>query len=166
MHSTATVWGKFSAQQQDETAVEHLVLAGKALEKIGGTVLVEPMSGVPAYPLRTAADVFTALERAEAQGLRNGKLLADFYHLGVNGDDVDALVAGHAADFGHIQIADAPGRGAPGSGELPLERWVMNSLTGGYSGWVSLEYKADTKHTGDDPFAWLDQQSGWTGGGS
>ena len=94
-------------------------LAADKIAEIGGTVLLEPVSGAPAYPLKTAADVLSVIEKVGADNL---ELLADFYHLAVNGDDVAAVIANHAADFGHIQIADDPGRGQPGSGKLPLER--------------------------------------------
>jgi hydroxypyruvate isomerase len=39
---------------QDDLAVENLAVAGRAAGRIGGTVLVEPVSGAPRYPLRTA----------------------------------------------------------------------------------------------------------------
>ncbi|GAP60294.1 putative hydroxypyruvate isomerase [Arthrobacter sp. Hiyo1] len=68
----------------------------------------------------------------EESGATNVKLLADFYHLAVNGDDVAAVIENHAKDFGHIQIADNPGRGAPGTGELPLGEWIARSRELGY----------------------------------
>jgi hydroxypyruvate isomerase len=64
---------------------------------------------------------------------------------------VDTVIEDHAADFGHIQIADAPGRGEPGTGDLPLGGWVQRSRDLGYEGHVGLEYKT----TAADPFAWL-----------
>ncbi|MEX5271418.1 hydroxypyruvate isomerase family protein [Kocuria sabuli] len=136
---------------QDELAVENLVRAGRAVAGLGGTVLLEPVSGAPAYPLRTAQDALDVIATVRAAGTENVRLLADFYHLAVNGDDVDAVVEAHAAEFGHIQIADAPGRNEPGTGELPLQRWIARSRELGYPGLVGLEYKASQQ----DPFAWL-----------
>ncbi len=137
---------------QDERARENLALAADAIAAIGGTVLLEPVSGTEAYPLKTAKD---ALDVIAAVGKPNIKLLADFYHLAVNGDDVDAVIAAHAAHFGHIQIADAPGRGEPGSGDLPLARWIDDARAGGYDGPIGLEYKT----TAQNPFAWLSDQA-------
>ena len=82
------------------------------------------------------------IARTEAAGVDNVKLLADFYHLAVNGDDVAAVIENHAKDFGHIQIADNPGRGAPGTGTLPLDQWIARSRELGYTGPIGLEYKA------------------------
>lgn len=137
---------------QDALAVENLAIAAEAVSRIGGIVLLEPVSGSPAYPLKTAADALAVIDRVRAgHGLDNIRLLADFYHLAVNDDDVDAVIAEHAAEFGHVQIADAPGRGEPGTGDLPIARWIEDARAGGYDGYVGLEYKA----TGPDPFAWV-----------
>ncbi|MGN6203296.1 hydroxypyruvate isomerase family protein [Humibacter sp.] len=138
--------------EQDALAVENLAIAAEAVARIGGIVLLEPVSGTPSYPLKTAADAVAVIERVRAEhGVDNIRLLADFYHLAVNGDDVDAVIAAHGAGFGHIQIADAPGRGEPGTGELPLSRWIDDARACGYDGYIGLEYKA----TQPDPFAWV-----------
>jgi hydroxypyruvate isomerase len=137
-----------SAEAADELGAANLRLAADRIAQIGGTVLLEPVSGAPAYPLTTAADALAVIDRV---GAGNLELLADFYHLAVNGDDVAAVIAGHAADFGHVQIADDPGRGQPGSGTLPLGEWLDAARAGGYDGYVGLEYKDSST----DPFAWL-----------
>lgn len=137
---------------QAECAVENLAAAADAVSHFGGTVLLEPLSGLPAYPLRTAAECFPVLDRVRGTGRQNIALLADFYHLAVNGEDVPALIAGHAASFGHIQLADAPGRGAPGTGNLPLAEWTASALASGYSGFISLEYLSPST----EAFAWLE----------
>jgi hydroxypyruvate isomerase len=140
-----------SAEAQDELGVQNLVRAGQAVQGIGGTVLLEPVSGAPAYPLKTARDALDVIARVRQNGADNVKLLADFYHLAVNGDDLAAVIENHTAEFGHIQIADAPGRNEPGTGELPLQQWIGRSRELGYSGYVGLEYKASQ----EDPFAWI-----------
>ncbi len=141
-----------TAEEHDELGVENLALAAAMIEPILGTVLLEAVSGAPRYPLLTAADVLAIIDRVEStSGQTNVKLLADFYHLAVNGDDVAAVIAAHAADFGHIQIADAPGRGEPGTGARPVAEWISASRALGYTGPVGLEYKTNAA----DPFAWL-----------
>ncbi|WP_341976772.1 TIM barrel protein [Microbacterium sp. LWO13-1.2] len=128
---------------QDAVAVENLAAAAAAIAPIGGTVLVEPVSGADRYPLRTAAQALDVIDHVRTStGARNLALLADFYHLAVNGDDVAAVIEEHAPSFGHIQIADNPGRGAPGTGTLPIDAWIARSQELGYSGYIGLEYKA------------------------
>ncbi len=116
-----------TADEADALGAENLVRAAQAVSAIGGTVLLEPVSGADAYPLKTAADVLSVIDRVKAAGADNIALLADFYHLSVNGDDVDTVIRDHAPEFGHVQIADAPGRGQPGSGELPIQQWIRDA---------------------------------------
>lgn len=144
-----------TAEAQDALAIENLLAATDGVAGIGGTVLLEPVSGAPDYPLLRAADALKVISEVRRQGGHNISLLADFYHLAVNGDDVAAVIEQHATEFGHIQIADAPGRGAPGTGELPLKDWINRSRQLGYQGPIGLEYKADA----DSAFDWIDQNT-------
>jgi hydroxypyruvate isomerase len=128
--------------EQDELAAINLGLAGRAAARIGGTVLLEPVSGAPRYPLRTAADAIAVMDRVASQsGVHNIGFLCDLYHLAVNGDDLDKVIAQYGDRVAHVQIADAPGRGEPGTGELNLVRYLDDLAARGYSGWVGLEYK-------------------------
>src|SRR4029453_4013492 len=108
-------------EEQDDLAAENLVLAAKAAQRIGGTVLVEPVSGAARYPLLTAADALQMVDRASVDGGDNVRLLFAVYHLAVNGDDVDAAIDASAGRIGHVQIADAPGRNEPGTGTLDID---------------------------------------------
>ncbi|WP_112238371.1 hydroxypyruvate isomerase family protein [Kribbella monticola] len=146
-----------SATEQDELAVENLGLAARAAARVDAQVLIEPVSGADRYPLRTAADVLTVIDRVQAAyGVQNVGLLADLYHLAVNGDDVDRVIAQYADRIAHVQIADAPGRNEPGTGTLPLDSQLAALAAGGYGGWVSLEYKPAT--TTVDSFGWLPRE--------
>lgn len=141
-------------QEQDKVATENLVKAAAAAATIGGTVLIEPVSGAAKYPLLTAADALAVIDRAQQAGAGdNIGLLADLFHMAVNGDDVDAAIANDIARIAHVQIADAPGRGEPGTGDLPLQAQMSALQEGGYDGYVGLEYKP-TKATADT-FGWL-----------
>ncbi|GAA0484617.1 hydroxypyruvate isomerase [Paractinoplanes deccanensis] len=126
---------------QEETAVANLAFAAAAIDRIGGTVLVEAVSGPHPYPLRTAADVVSVLDRVRAErGSGNLAFLADLYHLTVNGDDVAKVLEEHAERIGHVQIADAPGRHEPGTGDIGLDGHLSRLDQAGYQGWVGLEY--------------------------
>lgn len=103
-----------SPEQQDELAAENLAAAAGAAARVGAVVLVEPVSGAPRYPLLRAVDVIAVLDRVQrASSVDNLRLLADLYHLSVNGDDLDSVVAQHSGRVGHVQVADAPGRHEP-----------------------------------------------------
>ena len=139
---------------QDDLAAENLALAGRAAARVGGTVLVEPVSGAPRYPLRTAADAVAVIDRvADRTGVANLGLLCDLYHLAVNGDDLDQVIAAYGHRVAHVQIADAPGRHEPGTGSLDLDRHLADLAAAGYRGWVGLEYRPAGASA--DSFDWL-----------
>lgn len=138
------------AVEQDELALQNLRVAAKAVAAIDGTVLVEPVSGSPRYPLLTAAD---ALGVIDSVGEPNLGLLADLYHLHVNGDDVRAVLEGSFERISHVQIADAPGRHEPGTGSMDITGHLARLIAQGYTGYVGLEYKPSGASA--DSFEWL-----------
>lgn len=143
-----------TVEGQDVLGAENLGLAARAAQRIGGTVLVEPVSGAPRYPLRTAADALQIIDRASAESdVDNIRLLLDVYHLAANGDDVNAAIDRSAGRFGHVQIADDPGRHEPGTGKLPIDSYVDRITATGYDGWFGLEYKPSGSSA--DSFDWL-----------
>ena len=151
-----------TAEEQDDFAVQNLTLAAGAAHRIGGTVLVEPVSGAPRYPLHTAAEALKVVDRVSAEDVDNVRLLFDVYHLAVNGDDVDAAVDASAGRIGHVQIADAPGRNEPGTGTLDIDYYLSRLAATGYNGWVGLEYKPSGRSA--DSFSWLPLERRSAGG--
>jgi hydroxypyruvate isomerase len=142
------------AGEQDDAALANLSLAAGAAARAGGVVLVEPVSGVPGYPLKTAGDAVAVLDRVErATGATNLRLLLDLYHLAVNGEDVVKAIDCYGARAGHVQIADAPGRHQPGTGTLDLAGYLRRLDRTGYDGWVGLEYHPTGASA--DSFGWL-----------
>ncbi|MFF7199746.1 TIM barrel protein [Streptomyces sp. NPDC008141] len=144
-------------QIQDTLALENLVLAARAADRIGAILLVETLNKPesPLYPLVSAPAAIEVIDRVNAAtGLGNAKFLLDIYHLSMNGEDVSQVIAAYADKTGHVQIADNPGRGAPGTGSLPLEQLLDELTKAGYEGWVGLEYKAGDRPSAES-FDWL-----------
>jgi hydroxypyruvate isomerase len=139
--------------QQDELAVANIATAAAVAARIGAAVFVEPLSGPGPYPLRLAADAAAVVGRARAAGAENAGILFDLYHLAVNGDDIDRAIAAHADRIAHVQIADSPGRGEPGSGRLDLDGYLSRLEQAGYDGWVALEYRPTVSTP--DSLGWL-----------
>jgi hydroxypyruvate isomerase len=135
---------------QDELALSNLDFAAGAAEKIGAGLVIEPLSGAERYPLLTAADAIALIDKL---GRDNVTLLADLYHLGVNGEDLDTVIAEYTPRIGHVQIADVPGRGEPGSGSQDIEGYLEKLQAAGYDGHVGIEYKATGASA--DSFGWL-----------
>ncbi|MFD3523300.1 TIM barrel protein [Streptomyces sp. NPDC058653] len=145
---------------QDELALENLVLAARAADRIGAVLLIEALNRPesPRYPLVSAESSVDVVDRVNAAtGLGNAAFLLDVYHLSMNGLDAEALAAvidTYAEKTGHVQIADNPGRGAPGTGTLPLQDLLDRLRKAGYEGWVGLEYKPGDRPSAES-FAWL-----------
>jgi hydroxypyruvate isomerase len=52
-----------------------------------------------------------------------------------------------------VQIADAPGRHEPGTGDIDIDGQLAALADAGYSGWVGLEYKP--RGSSADSLDWL-----------
>ncbi|MGA4838831.1 TIM barrel protein [Streptomyces sp. G45] len=142
---------------QDELALENLQLAARAADRIGAVLLVEALNAIesPKYPVVSAARAVEIVDRVNAAtGLGNAKFLMDLYHLAMNGEDLPQVIAAYADRTGHVQIADSPGRGAPGTGSLPLEDLLDQLHKAGYEGWTGLEYKPGDRPS-HESFGWL-----------
>jgi hydroxypyruvate isomerase len=99
-------------------------------------------------PAETAALVGGWAARADGEVA----LLADVYHLTGSGADPEAFVAEHAALIGHVQLADFPGRGRPGTGGIAIGRILAALDDAGYSGMIGLEYLPDGALPAPDAF--------------
>ncbi|KIF71061.1 hydroxypyruvate isomerase [Streptomyces sp. AcH 505] len=142
---------------QDALALENLVLAARAADRVGATLLVEALNKPesPRYPLVSAPSAVEVVDKVNAAtGLGNASFLLDLYHLSMNGEDLAEVVDRYAGKAGHVQIADNPGRGAPGTGALPLQELLDRLRDAGYRGWVGLEYKPGDRPSAES-FGWL-----------
>ncbi|MFF4121367.1 TIM barrel protein [Streptomyces sp. NPDC001714] len=143
--------------EQDALALENLVSAAEAADRNGAVLLIEALNEPesPRYPLVSAPAAVAVVDKVnETSGLGNARFLMDLYHLSMNGEDLPSVIERYAAKTGHVQIADNPGRGAPGTGSLPLADLLDQLRKAGYDGWVGLEYKAGAS-PGAEAFGWL-----------
>ena len=99
-----------------------------------------------------------SIDRVAAEtAVDNLGFLADLYHLAATATTSTGPSPRYADRVGHVQIADAPGRDEPGTGELDLASHLDGSPTAGYDGWVGLEYKPSGASA--DSFGWLPRAS-------
>jgi hydroxypyruvate isomerase/Mn2+/Fe2+ NRAMP family transporter len=132
--------GEWSQESEGfETAVRNLVRISPIIGEADGLIVLEPLSGFPDAALKTFAEARELVLAARAEGAENVAILFDLYHAAVNVDEVLQVPARDADLIGHVQIADAPGRGWPGTGTLPLGRWLGSIRSAGYTGRVGLE---------------------------
>ena len=142
--------------QQRELATENLVFAASAAERVGATVVIEALNSFesPRYPITSSQKALDLVDYLKVvHGVPNVAFLADLYHLARMGEPVDRLVELRSDRFGHVQIADPPGRGQPGTGELDWDAVLGGLAASGYAGHVGLEYKPVGPSA--DSFDWL-----------
>ncbi|GAA5196127.1 TIM barrel protein [Rugosimonospora acidiphila] len=149
-----------SPERQDEVAVENLSFAAEAVAPIGGSVLLEPLASGEngAYPLTGPDQILAVIDRVrDASGAGNVRLLADFYHLTRNGFDWRKIVDEYLPYVGHVQIADAPGRHQPGTGEIDYAALFAALEENAYEGCVGLEYRPEGST--EESLSWLPRES-------
>lgn len=106
----------------------------------GRTLVVELLNphDTPRYlvtSLEAATDLISPLAD---EGLR---LQLDTYHAARIGLDPSAVAPDLAPLVGHVQVADAPGRGEPGSGTIDWPAFFAALADARYEGAVGLEYR-------------------------
>lgn len=108
------------------------------------TIVLEPINtriDIPGYFYDTSAAVLAVIDRVDRPSV---KLLYDIYHLQIMEGDLARTIERLLPRIGHVQIADNPGRGEPGTGEINFP-WLLSRLDAlGYDGWVGCEYKPAT----------------------
>ena len=127
------------------TLVDNLKYAAAALQQEGLKLLVEPINSydIPGFYLNHTA---LALSVMDEVGSDNLFLQYDIYHAQRMEGELAATVQKQLARIAHIQLADNPGRGEPGTGEINYAFLFAHLDRLGYSGWIGCEYKprADT----------------------
>lgn len=122
------------------TLVANARYAAEAFHSIGVTTTLEAINtfDMPGFLISNIAQMQEILEAADHPTL---KMQFDCYHLARMGEDVVSSLLENVSQIGHIQFADAPGRGAPGTGKLPLQGIfeVIEMLP--YTGWTGAEYR-------------------------
>jgi len=77
---------------------------------------------------------------ARGVGAENFGILYDIYHSLVEGEDPATELANAAGLVDYVQLADAPGRGEPGSGSVDWAAQLAVLRASGYDGPIGLEY--------------------------
>ncbi|MHB1469009.1 MAG: TIM barrel protein [Solirubrobacteraceae bacterium] len=105
----------------------------------GMRILLEPINAIenPGYLAPTPAAAAALIEAVGSEAIG---MLLDVYHVACSGDDPIAAIERHAEVIAHVQLADWPGRGQPGSGSLDVPGILEALEAAGYEGAVGLEY--------------------------
>ncbi|VTU22880.1 hydroxypyruvate isomerase [Variovorax sp. PBL-E5] len=129
-----------TAADARKVVVDNLRFAAKELQAAGIRLLIEPVNSfdIPGFYL-TRTD--QALSLIDEVGSTNLLLQYDIYHAQRMEGELGATLSKNIARIGHIQLADNPGRGEPGTGEINYP-WLFRHIDSiGYAGWIGCEYK-------------------------
>jgi hydroxypyruvate isomerase len=132
----------------DGIGLRRLVRIADQLAPYEVTVLAETLNSVdsPAFPLVDIEHTAELVAKAnELSAAANIGLLLDVYHLATMGADPVAAIRTHADLVKHVQLADAPGRGRPGTGDIDFAAIETVLTEVGYDGFVGLEYHPESK---------------------
>ena len=140
-------------QEQLALAGENVAFAADAAREAGITVMVEAVNTLEngPYLLYTTGQ---AVEFVESVGRENVKIQHDFYHMQRMEGNLVATLQENIDTIGHVQVADSPGRGEPGTGEIHYPFVLAELERLGYEGYVGLEYNPTTRTT-EESFGWL-----------
>ena len=122
------------------TLVDNLRFAATQLRVAGLRLLIEPINtfDIPGFYLSGTQQAATLIAEVAADNLF---IQYDIYHMQRMEGELAVTLQKHLALIRHIQLADNPGRGEPGSGEINygfLFGWLERI---GYDGWIGCEYK-------------------------
>jgi hydroxypyruvate isomerase len=141
---------------QLELALDNVRFAADAARAQGAEVLIEAVNTYENGPYllsrtQSASDFARSVRRD------NVRLQYDAYHMQRMEGDLTATIERHLGEIAHVQIADSPGRGRPGTGEINFDFVLRRLAELGYDGHVGLEYKAPAGDT-EGSLEWLPRE--------
>lgn len=134
------------AEIQEKTAAENIEFAiEKIAQPLGAKILIEQCNALdnPNYRLPLPEDAARIVEKFP----QDLGIVFDTYHCAKAGFIPAEIYSRYSANIAHIQLADSPGRGEPGTGAIDFQPLFTEIKKSGYKGYISLEYKpvGDTK---------------------
>lgn len=135
-----------------KTFVSNLRYAADETAKAGIPLVMEPINSVdfPGYYFPSCGPAVALVEEV---GSPNFSLQCDLYHVAMMGDDPAKMLDTCWNILGHVQFADVPGRGEPGTGKLDYKALFAQLDQRGYAGWTAAEYRP-SRNT-EDTLGWM-----------
>lgn len=127
-------------EQALATLVQNLRTSCEAFAPLGIKVVCEAINALdmPGFLINTPEHLDELLRAVNHANLQ---AQFDLYHMARQGlslvDGIELL----AGRIGHVQFADCPGRGAPGTGEVDFLAAIEALQACAYSGWLAAEYR-------------------------
>lgn len=130
-----------SRAAQHAAIVKALKDAAKMLDGTGVVIALEPLNDRVDHPGYFLTSTEEGLDIIDEVGRPEIRLMYDIYHSAVMGEEIAQVLDGRLDRVVHVHLADAPGRGEPGSGAMDWADRLEWLEAQGYDGYVGLEYK-------------------------
>lgn len=140
-------WGEYR-----QTLLDNLRFAADRFAEMGIATVFEAVNShdMPGFIVDTSSAMLEILAELNHPNLQ---LQYDIYHMTRMGEDCEAFLSRHRDKIGHIQFADCPGRGQPGTGQVDFAKLFGLIEGSSYQGWLGAEYKPQGATA--DSLAWM-----------
>ena len=108
-------------------------------EKRDVTLNLEPLNVVTDHPGNFLTHTQTAAELIRLVSSSRLRVLYDVYHMQLNEGCLCETIRRYGDTFGHVHVADAPGRHEPGTGEIAYQRVYAALGEAAYGGLLGYE---------------------------
>ncbi|GGC99415.1 hydroxypyruvate isomerase family protein [Halopseudomonas salina] len=134
-----------------ETLARNLATTAEAFAGLDVKVVCEAINRIdmPDFLLATGEEL---AQMIDCVGHPNLSAQLDFYHMQRMGESLPAVIGRLKGKIGHVQFADTPERGAPGTGDLDFAAAFAALAASDYAGWIGAEYHSAQD---SDDLAWL-----------
>lgn len=135
-----------------DTFKKNLLFACEQFSSIGIKTVFEAVNtyDMPGFIIHTGKQMLAILEELNQPSLL---MQYDLYHMQMMQENSIEFLTQQLDKIGHIQFADCPGRGQPGSGKSDFATLFKIISDSNYSGWTGAEYKP--KGLTNESLAWF-----------
>jgi len=113
--------------------------AAEVAQELGVTILLEAVNTRVDHPGVLFSRTEDSYGVARQVNSPRVKVLYDLYHSVAEGEDTQTALTQIAGGIGHVQVADFPGRGEPGSGRIDWNEKLAQLRDSGYAGIIGVE---------------------------
>lgn len=121
------------------TMFDTLKACAEMAEESGVLMNLEPLNVTTDHVGNFLTSTRVAAEMTRLIGSPKLRVLYDVYHMQLNEGSVCGNIRAYGDQFGHIHVADVPGRHEPGTGELNYPNILACLEETGYTGLVGFE---------------------------
>jgi hydroxypyruvate isomerase len=141
LHLLAGITTGFNQADCTKVLIGNIRHAADLVAPDGIDILLEPINtkvDIPGYFYDTTSAVMEIIAKVDRSNVR---LQYDIYHMQIMEGDLARSIARLLPSIGHMQLADNPGRGTPGTGEINFA-WLLDHIEAlGYNGYIGCEYR-------------------------